>query len=349
MNNKLKIDISTWMVVKIILIILGFWFLYAIREEIVLFFITLVVVAALAPLVDKASRFIPRVIAVIILSILVLGALVGIGFLIIPPMIEEIRLLAINLPIILNKFGPFYQAIQNSIANYQQSLFSLSSQIGSLTSGIYSTTLSFFSGIIAFLTILVLSFYMLLEKEILKKFLDQNLNIDHKERLYDLFRKIAVKLGSWVRGQLLLMIIVGVLDGIALVVLGVPYALVLAVWGGLTEVVPYIGPWLGLLPAFIIAFTISPITAVLVLIVYIVIQQLESQFLVPKVMGKAVGLSPVIIILAILAGAKLMGILGIIIAVPIAAGISVLIQEWPNLKTIREMASVEKSQESNNV
>lgn len=336
MNNRLKIDIPTWTIIKIILIVAGFWFLYAVRDIIILFFVVLVIVAALAPLVDRVSRFIPRVISVIILSIIVLGILVGIGFLIIPPVVNELRLLAINLPALLNKFGPLYQAIQSSISNYQEGLFSISSQIGKLSSGIYSTTLSFISGIIAFLTILVLSFYMLLEQEVLKKFLDQNLHLEHKERLYDLFRKIAAKLGSWVRGQILLMVVIGILDGIVLVIFGVPYALVLAVWGGLTEVVPYIGPWLGLLPAFIIAFTKSPLTAVLVLIAYIIIQQLEAQFLAPKIMGKAVGLSPVIIILAILCGAKLMGILGVVVAVPIAAGISVLIQEWPNLKQIRE-------------
>ncbi|HLB95414.1 MAG TPA: AI-2E family transporter, partial [Patescibacteria group bacterium] len=97
-----------------------------------------------------------------------------------------------------------------------------------------------------------------------------------------------------------------------------------------------IGPWLGLLPAFLIALSISPLKALLILIAYLIIQQLEAQFLVPKIMGKAVGLSPVIIILAVLAGAKLMGVLGVVIAVPVAAAISVLLQEWPNLKRLKE-------------
>lgn len=89
------------------------------------------------------------------------------------------------------------------------------------------------------------------------------------------------------------------------------------------------------MPALIIAFTVSPLKALLVLIVFIIIQQLEAQFLAPKIMGKAVGLSPVIIILALLVGGKLMGILGVVIAVPVAAAIAVLIQEWPEIKKIK--------------
>ena len=155
-----------------------------------------------------------------------------------------------------------------------------------------------------------------------------------QDKIFEVMNKIGFKMGGWLRSQFILMIIVGVADGIILMILGVPYALTLAVWGGLTEVIPYIGPWLGLIPAFIVAFTISPLKGLLIFIAYIIIQQLESQFLVPKIMGKAVGLSPVIIILAILIGAKLMGILGVLIAVPAAAAISVIIQEWPEIKKL---------------
>jgi len=243
--------------------------------------------------------------------------------------------LAINLPIIISKLGPVYQSIQHSIGNYQEGLFNLSSQLGKISSGLYSTTLGFVSGIVAFVTILVLAFYMLLEQDAIKNFLHQTVPGERKEKIFEITKKIGQKMGGWLRGQVLLMIIVGVADSIALVSLGIPYALTLAVWGGITEVIPYIGPWLGLAPALIIAFTISPLKGLLILIAYVIIQQLESQFLVPKILGKAVGLSPVIIILALLIGAKLMGILGVIIAVPVAAALSVFIQEWPEIKSLR--------------
>ena len=336
MSEKVKFDLSTTTILKVVGTILLVWFLYSIREIVVLFFIVLVVVAAMGPLVDRMAKHIPRFLAMILLTIAFFGLLTGIGFLIIPPVIDQISQLAINLPYFVNKFGPFYENFRSSVTNYQEGLFNISSQLSRLTSGLYSTTVGFLSGLVGILTILVLSFYMLLEQDSLKNFLHQTIPLEHKDKIFDIFRKIGTKMGSWLRGQVVLMLIVGILDGIALAVLGIPYALTLAVWGALTEVVPYIGPWLGLLPAFLIALSISPLKALLILIAYLIIQQLEAQFLVPKIMGKAVGLSPVIIILAVLAGAKLMGVLGVVIAVPVAAAISVLLQEWPNLKRLKE-------------
>jgi len=335
MENRVKFDISTTSIIKIVLAILLVWFLYVIRDILVLFFIVLVIVASLAPLVNRMSRYIPRVLAVIILTIIFFGVLVAIGFVIVPPIIIQLKTLAINLPIIISKLGPVYQSIQHSIGNYQEGLFNLSSQLGKISSRLYSTTLGFVSGIVAVVTILVLAFYMLLEQDAIKNFLHQTVPGERKEKIFEITKKIGQKMGGWLRGQALLMLIVGVADSIALVSLGIPYALTLAVWGGITEVIPYIGPWLGLAPALIIAFTISPLKGLLILIAYVIIQQLESQFLVPKILGKAVGLSPVIIILALLIGAKLMGILGVIIAVPVAAAIAVLIQEWPEIKKLR--------------
>ena len=335
MENRVKFEISTTSIVKIVLAVLLVWFLYLIRDILVLFFIVLVIVAALGSLVNRMSKYIPRVLAVVILTIIFLGILVAIGFLIVPPIITELKQLAINLPLIAERFGPLYHSLQNSISNYQQDLFNVSSQLSKLSTGLYNTTLGFFSGIVAVVTILVLSFYMLLEQEALKNFINSTIPWTKKENAVELMHKIGQKMGNWLRGHVLLMFVVGVLDGVALVALGVPYALTLAVWGGLTELVPYVGPWLGLIPAFIIAFTASPLKGLLILIAYIVIQQLESQFLAPKILGKAVGLSPVIIILALLIGAKLMGILGVIIAVPVAAALSVLAQEWPEIKSLR--------------
>lgn len=336
MPNRTRIDISTATIVKVALAILTLWFLYLVRDIVVLFFIVLIIVAAMTPLVDWLSKAMPRVLAVILLSLVFLGLLVGVGFLIVPPLVTEIKSLAINLPIITAKLGPLYHSIQNSISNYQEGLINVSSQLSKITSGIYSTTIGFVSGILAFLTILVLSFYMLIEKNTLMSYFSNLLPEGRRELSEQLFKKFNTKMGQWLGGHLLLMIAVGVLDGIALVILGVPYALILAIWGGLVEIIPYLGPWLALIPAAIIGFTISPLTALLVIIVYLIIQQIESQFLAPKILGKAVGLSPVIIILALLVGAKLMGILGMIIAVPVAATIAVLIQEWPEIRKLGE-------------
>lgn len=332
MPEKIKFDISTAAVAKIILAVFAIWLIYTVRDIIVLFFVVLVIVAALSPVVDRMSKHIPRVLALIILSLGFLVALAAVGYLFVPTIVYQLSQLAINLPIIAGRFEPYYAGIQQAAANYQESLFNLSAQLGRLTSGLYATTVSFVTGLMAFFTILILSFYMLLEQKSIEAFLLNLMPENRKQKMIEILQKIADKMGKWLRGQALLMLAIGLLDGIGLVALGVPYPLVLAVWGGITEVIPYIGPWLGLIPAFLVALTVSPLKALLILIVYVVIQQLEAQFLAPKIMGRAVGLSPVIIILSLLVGAKLMGILGVIIAVPVAAAIAVVIQEWPHLR-----------------
>lgn len=335
MENKTQIDVSLATIIKIALVILGIWFLFVIKDIVVLFFIVLVIVASLAPLVDKWSKYMPRIVALIILTAILLGVLTAIGFLLIPPIINQIKQLATNLPSIIDSLSPLFNRLESHVGQYQTSLSNLTSSFGSVTSGIYNTTINFLTGLVAFATILVLSFYLLLEQNSIRDFMHQIIPAEHVDRVFTLIRKISAKLGSWLRGQGILMLIIGLCDFIALLILGVPYALTLAVWGALTEIIPYIGPWLGLMPAFLIAYNISPIKGLLVIIIYILIQQLESNILVPKIMGKAVGLSPVIIILALLCGAKLMGILGVLISVPVAATIAVIIQEWPEIRKLK--------------
>jgi predicted PurR-regulated permease PerM len=156
---------------------------------------------------------------------------------------------------------------------------------------------------------------------------------DWYEALAEPTKKIAGKLGAWLRSQLLLMIIVGVFTGIGLVIIGVPYALTLAVWSGLTEGIPIIGPWLGAIAGVSVGLSQSPLTGFLALIVYLVVQQTESNLLVPKIMSRAVGVNPVVVILAVLIGGKLYGILGIMLGVPFAAVLSVVVEDWAIIRS----------------
>ena len=332
--TKTIIEVSSATIFKIILSILVVVLLFLIRDIVVLFFLVLVIVAALTPLVDRLSKKVPRTLVVACICLLFVGFLVGTGFLLAPPLVSETKLLAINLPIIISKLGPIYHNIQSYMGNYQESLLNLSSQLGDITTGLFSKTIGFVSGVFAFIMIIVLSFYMLVDKDKINDGFYNLLPPAKKEKIILIMKKISDKMGQWLGGHLLLMLIIGILDGVVLGVLGVPYALILAIWGGLVEIIPYLGPWLGLIPAVIIASTISPLTALLVAIAFVVVQQLESTLVAPKIIGKAVGLSPVIIIFSLLAGAKLFGLLGVIIAVPVAAVISVLIAEWPEIKEL---------------
>lgn len=334
MENKVKIDISLAAIFKVIFAVLLVWFLFTISEIVVLFFFALILVAALSPVVNKMSKYMHRALSVGILVLAFIAILVGVGFLIVPLLVLEIKQLAINLPIITSNLGPLYHNIQVYMGDYQSVLLNISSQIGKLTTGIYSTTIGFISGLVAFVTIMILAFYMLVGGESIKTYANMFISDEKREQAASILKKISEKMSQWLGGHLFLMLVIGICDGVVLTILGVPYALILAIWGGLAEIIPYLGPWLGAIPAVLIAFTISPLAALIVAISYFAIQQLESNFLAPKIIGKAVGLSPVIVILALLAGAKLMGLIGVLVAVPVAAIISVLIANWTEIKTL---------------
>ena len=334
MDKNIQIDVSVMTILKIVMIILAFWLLYLVREIAVMFVFALILVAALTPLVDKMAKYIPRTLAVSILTLFFIAILVGIGFLMVPVLITEIKQLAINLPIISSKWGPVYESIKHSMGTYQESNLNFSSEISKLTSGIYSKTMGFISGIIAFVTVIVLSFYMLVGKDSTNSLFYNLFPESKRDKIAAITQKISDKMGQWLGGHLFLMLVIGLCDSLALTILGIPYALILAIWGGLTEIIPYLGPWLGAIPAVLIALTVSPLAALFVAIAFLIIQQLESHFLAPKIIGEAVGLSPVIIILALLIGAKLMGLIGVLISVPIAAAISVLVTEWPEIREL---------------
>ncbi len=331
-TKKIIIDISTRSIIKILLILIGLIFLYWVRDIIVLFFVVLVIVAALSPIVDRWQKEMPRSVAVILLYVIILLLFAAAGLLIIPPLVNQIKSLALNLPDYLNFLSPSWQSLQNLTSESQKTLLTVSEQLSKFGYNILTTTLGVLSGIVVAFTVLVLSFYLLLEPEGPKKFFLSLAPIAKKDYWADVANKIGLKMGAWFRGQLLLMVIVGLLDFIGVVIFRVPYPLALGVWAALTEIIPYVGPWLGLIPAVIIAFAVSPWTALFILIWYVLVQQVEAQFLVPKIMGKALGLSPVIVILAILIGAKLLGLLGVLLAVPIAAALSVIVQEYPHFK-----------------
>ena len=140
--------------------------------------------------------------------------------------------------------------------------------------------------------------------------------------------RVKEKIGKWMLGQLLLMFIIFVLDAIGLYLVGVPYALILAIFAGVMEIVPYIGPIISAVPGIILGFLISPTTGFLALLVYLIAQQVENHVIVPQVMKKAVGLNPVATIIALLVGLRLGGAMGAILAIPVATAISLAVNDF---------------------
>ena len=320
MENTTKIEISLKSVLLIILTLILLLLAWKIRGILMGIFIAFILMSGFAPLVDwLVKKGFNKTVSVVITYFLLISFFVGILFFVIPPLIAQTREFLTNLPIYVSWVtGTFGNTSIPGV--YIDSIIGiLLSKLDSALSNILTVALNAFSLFVTFITVAVFSFYLLLERESIKR----NIHIffPHlpQQRVYSLSYKIEEKLGAWVRGQALLMVIIGVTTYIGLTILGVEFALPLAVIAGLLEIVPIIGPIVSVIPAVLVAFIQSPILAVGVVALYLLIQQLENTIIVPKLMEKAVGLSPLLIIFALLVGGSLFGLLGAIIAVPAAA------------------------------
>jgi len=205
----------------------------------------------------------------------------------------------------------------------RSSLNGLESQAPSTLRSIVTVVTSIFGGIAGFIIVLVLSFYLIVEDAALRKLFLNIIPLPYQEFVAQAGGGIIDKLGSWLRGQLVLGLIIGIMYFMGFTLIGLPYAILLAVFGGLLEFIPYVGPFIAAVPAVFLAFSDSPLKAGITLIVIVIIQQLENNIIVPKVMQKAVGLNPIVSIVAFMIGAKLFGVVGAIFAIPVATAISV--------------------------
>lgn len=334
MNQRQIIDISTSTLFRFILILLALIFLYFIRDILAMLFVALVIVAAVdSPVGWLKKHKIPRVVGVLIVYLLLFIILALIISLILPLLANEIRELGKNMPSYLERLGTRFQALEDwwqkfEISGNEGPLAKIGSQLAKAASSVFATTIGIFGGLISALVILIISIYLAVQEKGIKKFFMSITPPEHQAYMMAMAEKIQIKMGGWLWGQLFLALIVAILTFLGLSLLGVPYALILALLAGLLEVVPYLGPIIASIPAIIIAFLQSPFLALLTLILYIVIQQVENYIIVPQVMRRAVGLNPVVIIIAMLIGVKIAGILGLILAVPIAAIISVFLEDF---------------------
>jgi predicted PurR-regulated permease PerM len=196
----------------------------------------------------------------------------------------------------------------------------LRSLIVGTSAGVFNTATVIFGGVFSFILILVLSFYLAVQTDGLGDFLRIVAPVRHHDYIIDLWKRSQRKIALWLQGQIILGLVVGLLVYIVLVSVGIPYALMLAVFAGLFEIIPVFGPIISSIPAILLAFTERGVgTGILLLILYFLIYQFESQFFYPMVVKKVVGISPIIVIVALVVGAKMAGVLGALIAVPLSA------------------------------
>ncbi|MDO8658591.1 MAG: AI-2E family transporter [Candidatus Levybacteria bacterium] len=323
-NSLFKYIFQNHFLSAILLLMIG-WLLLEIKDILAAIFISYILMSALIPFVEfLTKKRVPKIIAVFIAYFTTLAFVIIIIFPLIPFFVSQIQSLFNNFPKYLDKAA----GIAGFDIDITQIKSFITSELNAIGKSALTLTSKIFSGVFSTLTILVVTFYLLLDH---KRFnsgitglFPKNLQI----KVLQTLAKIENKLGAWLRGQVILSFFIGVITWIALTLLGLEFALPLALLAGILEIVPTIGPILAAIPAIIVAVAISPTLALIVVIIYLGIQVLENNILVPKIMQKAVGLNPVVIILSVMIGARLMGVLGALLSIPFISMFIIIVQSF---------------------
>lgn len=324
------LDISSATIFRFILIIIGLVFLYMIRDILLMLFLALIIAAAIDGPVDwLAKKKIPRVLGAILIYLIIIALVVLFIYLAFPLLASQTKLLADNFPQYLSRFGPELELIRSKVGsdNVQSILDQISQRLGWAGANVFDAAAGVFGGLFSAIFVFVISIYLVIQDKGIKNFLASVTPAEHQPYVASLAERIQSKLGAWLRGQLFLMLIVGVAAFIGLKLLGVKFALTLAIIAGVLEIVPYLGPVAGAIPAVLLAFLQSPVLALLVAGLFFIIQELEGHLIVPLVMKKALGLNPLIVLVTLIIGEKLGGIMGMVVAVPLMAVISVFLND----------------------
>lgn len=307
MNSKIEISIKT--VILTLLLLLAGWVVYMIQDILFLLFIAFLLMTAIHPLVLFLERFrVPRAFGILLTYAIVFGffgASLGSA---IPALITQSTKLVAELPSFIARMIPYWNIDVSTI----------SQQIAPIGESVVKVTLSIFSNIVTLVTVLVFTFYFLIERKHADVVIQSIVGEGIASQVMVVLRKIESRLGGWIRGQLVLMTVIGLLSYIGLTLLHVDYALPLAILAGVLELVPMIGPTVSAIPAIFVALSVSPLLALSVLAMYIVVQQVENNVLVPFVMKKSVGFPPLVTILVLMVGGRFAGVVGAILAIPVA-------------------------------
>jgi predicted PurR-regulated permease PerM len=317
-----KIEVSHKTIIFAVLFLLSLGLVFILRDLILELFVALLLMTILGPMVETLSKHkVPRVVSVLVTYVLVVGIFAGVISLIVPTVIDQTTSFINALPGYLSNVGVtryFSSDVINAFVN----------NAGSAPGAIFQFTFSVVNNVIAILTVLVFAFYMLVSRGKLEDQLGIFFGEEKKKELGDIIDALEKKLGGWARGELILMFSIGVATYIGLRLIGIPFALPLAILGGIFEIVPFLGPIISAVPSVLIGFGISPLTGLGVAALTFLIHQLEGYVLVPKVMEKSAGVSPLVTLISLAVGARLAGVVGAIISVPVVITLQILAKKY---------------------
>jgi predicted PurR-regulated permease PerM len=309
------VAIAPTSIIFAILFLLGLYFLYQIKVILVLFLLSFIVTVALKPAVAFFQRKlkISKLSSMGLTYLILTSSIVAVFALVIPPLARQVVQLinSFDIPLIqeqLQVFNFTLQELSSIIKDFSGSF--------NIVFEIINTT---FTALFEFITVLILSFYLMLERPVLHQkaswFTKKPENL---KKVEDFINTLELQLGGWVRAQLLIMFVVFLMTYAGLLLLSIPYALPLALLAGLLEILPNLGPLLSMIPTLLVTLILlGPVMALVVVLLYVVIQQFESMVLTPNVMRESAHVNPVIAILTILTGLTLGGVMGALLAIPV--------------------------------
>lgn len=321
--------------ITVIGILVSAWFIWQIREILILLGVGILFAAVIEPLVNRLRRIgLSRGQALLILYVAFFAILGGALYYILPLLAKQVTAFDDAIPAIFDNLRQ--QALQSGSALIRQSGFRALMQLENAWNNIrnnpnfdpnqaFSIVNSVFAFGLTAISMLIVTFYWTVEKLSIKRWVLGLFPFSHRARAHMVWDEIEYKIGGWARGQLLLMLVIGVIFGAVFFAIDLRFWLALAILSGLTEAIPYIGPIFAGGVAALVALTESPEKALLVVVLAFVVQQLEGAFLVPRIMKNSVGLTPLTVILAVLIGNALGGPVGSIIAIPLGAATQVII------------------------
>jgi len=328
---------TVFTVAAVVLVIFALW---VAREALMLIYISALIAMGFSPIVRVLERVrgVPRWLAILVIYLAIVAVLVLVGLMIIPPLVAQAATLWAKMPAYFNEFQTYL--IKHKLMLHRVTLEEAVQSAPTGTGGNAVGTVlvaisSLIGGVFGFITILILSFYLLIEAQSMFEALMRFAPAGRRADVATAARQAVIKVSAWLRAQLVLAGVMGVFATIGLYLLGVPYFYVIALIAAIGETIPIVGPIIGGITAVAVSITVSPQLALMVGGYFLVLHQLEANVLVPKIMERGVGVSPVVVMIALLIGGALWGLVGAVLAIPTAAIISVIVSEFASEEDVR--------------
>jgi predicted PurR-regulated permease PerM len=341
-KDRMFVDLNPISVAKsaamVLLMVVLFYFLFEIRSLLLMLFVSFLFAAALDPLVDMMQKKgLPRSLSVIIIYLLAIAMSAWFVTNLVTLLAEQVIEIAKNITTIVTNITkgnvnslPFAEQLRPYFDQFYQTLDlqTAANQIQNALQLVGSQLLGISIGLINFVLVLVLTFFMTVEEKAIEEFVRSLFPSRYSRYISTRLEAVKDQVGYWLRGQLLVSVICGILTYIPLALLGVNYALTLSVIAAIAMVIPVIGRVFAWLLAFPIVFNQSPTLALWMSVVYFVLQQVELNLIIPYVMNRAVGLSPIILMIAMMIGGQYLGILGLILSIPVATTAAIFVKDY---------------------